>query len=94
MSDQPKMKVHPNGTKEWRLNGSLHRIDGPAVEHADGSKKWCLNGKLHRTDGPAYEGADGSKVWRLDGEQVSWRDLFRQASDPETELKILSAVLS
>jgi hypothetical protein len=53
-----------------------------------------LNGKLHRTDGPAYEGADGSKVWRLDGEQVSWRDLYRQANDPEIELKILSAVLS
>ena len=94
MSAQPKMKVHPNGTKEWRLRGRLHRTDGPAVEHADGSKKWCLNGKLHRTDGPAYEGADGSKVWRLDGEQVSWRDLYRQANDPEIELKILSAVLS
>jgi len=94
MSDQPKMKVHPNGTKEWRLRGRLHRTDGPAVEHADGSKKWCLNGKLHRTDGPAYEGADGSKVWRLDGEQVSWRDLYRQANDPEIELKILSAALS
>ena len=94
MSDQPKMTVLTDGTKEWRLNGNLHRTDGPAVEHADGSKKWCLNGKLHRTDGPAYEGADGSKVWRLDGEQVSWRDLYRQANDPEIELKILTAALS
>jgi hypothetical protein len=67
MSDQPKMKVHPNGTKEWRLNGNRHRTDGPAFEGADGSKMWHLNGKLHRTDGPAIEWADGSKQWHLNG---------------------------
>jgi len=117
MSDQPKMKVHPDGskawflngkfhrtdgpaiewadgTKEWWLNGNRHRTDGPAYEDADGTKKWWLNGNLHRTDGPAYEGADGSKAWRLDGEQVSWQDLYRQANDPEIELKILTAALS
>ena len=94
MSEQPKMKVYPDGTKAWRLRSKLHRIDGPAVEHADGSKKWCLNGAVHRTDGPAWEGADGSKMWFLDGKQVSWRDVYRQANDPEIELKILSAVLS
>ena len=117
MSDQPEMKVYPNGTKNWRLNGILHRTDGPAIEWADGSKEWHLNGelhrtdgpaveeadgrkewwlndKLHRTDGPAIERADGSKVWRLDGKFVSWQEVYRQANDPEIELKILSAVLS
>ncbi len=117
MSDQPKMKVLPDGTKEWFLNGELHRTDGPAIERADGSKEWCLNGELHRTDGPAIEGADGSKVWYLrgrlhrtdgpayedadgrkewwlNGEITCWRDLYRQAKDPETELRILTAALT
>jgi hypothetical protein len=80
--------------KEWWLNGKLHRTDGPAVERADGMKEWWLNGKLHRTDGPAVERADGMKMWWLNGKQVSWRDLYRQANDPEIELRILSAVLS
>jgi hypothetical protein len=117
MSAQPKMKVLPNGTKEWRLNGKLHRTDGPAVEWADGAKEWRLNGKLHRTDGPAwewadgpkewwlngnrhrtdgpaFERADGSKEWCLNGKQVSWQQVYRQANDPETELRILAAALS
>ena len=68
MSEQPKMKVYTNGSKGWRLNGKLHRTDGPAVEWTDGSKEWRLNGKLHRTDGPAVERADGSKIWCLNGE--------------------------
>jgi hypothetical protein len=94
MSEQPKMKVHPNGSKDWWLNGEPHRTDGPAYEGADGSKAWFLNGNRHRTDGPAWEGADGSKMWFLDGEQVSWRVLYRQANDPETELRILLAALT
>jgi hypothetical protein len=54
--------------KWWRVNGKLHRTDGPAIEYANGHKSWCLNGKLHRTDGPAIEWADGSKTWYLDGQ--------------------------
>jgi hypothetical protein len=117
MSAQPKMQVLPNGTKEWRLNGNLHRTDGPAFEGADGSRDWRLNGELHRTDGPAIEWADGSKMWYLNGKrhridgpavvrhdsrkewwlngkEVSWRDVFRQAKDPEIELQILLAALT
>ena len=82
-----------NGIKEWWLNGKRHRTDGPAIEWTDGTKGWYLNGNLHRTDGPALERADGSKAWCLDGEQVSWQDLYRQANDPETELRILLAAL-
>jgi len=61
------VKIHDNGTKEWYLNGKLHREDGPAVEYADGTKFWFLNCKLHRTDGPAAEYADGTKYWYLNG---------------------------
>jgi hypothetical protein len=56
-----------DGTKQWLLNGELHREDGPAIEAANGTKHWCLNGKLHREDGPAVERANGTKQWFLNG---------------------------
>jgi hypothetical protein len=83
-----------DGSKEWWLNGELHRSDGPAVEMANGRKEWWLNGNRHRTDGPAIEWTDGSKEWRLNGEVICWRDLYRQANDPEIELRILSYALT
>ena len=94
MSDQPEMKVLPDGSKEWRLNGILHRTDGPAFEGADGTKSWWLNDKRHRSDGPAIERADGSEEWFLSGNEVSWQQVYRQANDPEIELRILSYVLT
>ena len=42
-----KVTVEYNGDTRWYLNGKLHRVDGPAVEHADGSKEWYLNGKKY-----------------------------------------------
>jgi len=59
------VKVEDDGSKEWRLNGQLHREDGPAVEWANGNKEWYFNGDLHREDGPAVEYASGSKYWYL-----------------------------
>jgi len=59
------------GNKTWRLNGKLHREDGPANEHADGYREWYRNGKLHREDGPAIEFGPrgyGEKRWYLNGE--------------------------
>ena len=41
--NKPECKTYPNGTKEWRLNGDLHRKDGPAVEGTNGDKQWYLN---------------------------------------------------
>jgi hypothetical protein len=49
----------------WRLNGELHRENGPAIEYASGSKSWWLNGELHREDGPAVEYSNGTKSWWL-----------------------------
>ena len=94
MSEQPKIKVLTDGSKMWWLNGNLHRIDGPAVERADGTKEWWLNGQFHRSDGPAVEWANGSTEWRLNGKAISWQELFHQANDPETELRILIAALT
>ena len=55
--------------KEWRMNGKLHREDGPAVELADGAKYWYIDGNLHREDGPAIEYANGTKYWFLHGKR-------------------------
>ena len=81
---EPVMTVNKSGEffqKEWRLNGKLHRLDGPAIERADGSESWFHNGSLHRLDGPAVELADGTTVWkrhgklhRLDGPAIELAD--------------------
>ena len=49
-----------NGSKQWYINGKLHRTDGPAIEWSmmEGIH-WYINGELHRTDGPAIEYNDG-----------------------------------
>ena len=74
------VKVYPNGTKYWYLNGKLHREDGPAYESANGNKFWYLNDKLHREDGPAIEYADGNKFWFLNGERVTEEEHKRLTS--------------
>lgn len=33
-----------DGSIEWRLNGKLHREDGPAVVRPDGTKEWWVEG--------------------------------------------------
>ena len=69
-----KVKVWPNGTKKWYLNGKRHREDGPAIEWANGGKEWYLNGKCHREDGPAIEYANGDKWWYLNGKQLTEKE--------------------
>ena len=74
-----EVRVYDDGSKEWCLNGKLHREDGPAMEWSNGYKAWYLNGKHHREDGPAIEFANGSKEWflndklhREDGPAIEW----------------------
>ena len=71
MAEQPTCKTLSDGSKQWWLDGELHRTDGPAIERASGTKEWWLDGKLHRTDGPAIEWADGSKAWWLNGKRLT-----------------------
>ena len=66
-----KCNIYDDGSKFWRLNGNLHRPDGPAIEDANGSKWWYLNGKYHRTDGPAVERANGHKYWYINGKEYT-----------------------
>jgi hypothetical protein len=50
----------------WKMDGKLHRTDGPAVIDSDGTQVWYLDGKVHRTDGPAAIDSDGTQAWYLD----------------------------
>jgi hypothetical protein len=72
MNNKPTMKEYSDGTKEWWLNGALHREDGPAGEYPSGSKRWYLNGLLYREDGPAVEWANGEKFWWLNSQDYEY----------------------
>jgi|TARA_R110000851_G_scaffold324557_1_gene491933 hypothetical protein len=44
---QPTMTVNKYGDRFFRVNGELHRTDGPAVEWTSGkfnNEEWWLNG--------------------------------------------------
>ena len=89
----PEMKEYSNASKEWRLNGILHRTDGPAIEYSTGTKEWWVNGKRHRTDGPAIEWSDGSKAWYLNGNVVTWFEVYcynLRTGDIQTAERILA----
>lgn len=63
MANELERIVYPNGNIEYRLNGLVHREDGPArISAMDDIKQWFINGKLHRDDGPAVinKGAHGT----------------------------------
>ena len=60
-----------DGTKEWRLNGKFHRLDGPAYETPYGHKEWWVKSKLHRIDGPAVEYPNGTIYWIVEGKGVT-----------------------
>ena len=74
MSEQPE-RLEFSDRVEYRLNGKLHREDGPAKEWADGDKEWWVDGKCHRLDGPAVEWANGTKEWYVDDNKVPKSDV-------------------
>ena len=64
---EPKMSIEKDGIY-WRLNGELHRKNGPAIEYNDGGKKWYFLGQLHREgDLPAVELLNGTTEWWKNG---------------------------
>lgn len=69
--DGPAIEYHANGDKFWYLNGSRHRVDGPAIEYANGYKAWYVSDFLHREDGPAVQWPNGNVEWWLNGKRFS-----------------------
>jgi hypothetical protein len=54
---------------QWKVNGMLHRINGPANVTDDGDEGWYRDGKLHRDgDMPAVTNAD-QKMWYVNGKR-------------------------
>jgi hypothetical protein len=84
MSTEPTLTASPDGYREWRVRGRLHRTDGPAVERADGSREWRVNGRLHRTDGPAFE--DGCyREWWIKGKELDFCQWLTAVAHTEAE---------
>ncbi len=54
-------------SKEYRINGKLHREKGPAIESKYGTS-WYNNNKLHRKNGPARY-THGYKEWFINGKR-------------------------
>ena len=78
-TQQPQCHTDEYGNKRWRVNGLLHREDGPAIEYTNGNKSWYKNGKPYRKDGPVVECGSGDKSWykndklhRVDGPAIEW----------------------
>lgn len=59
--------VRDDGTKQWWLNGQIHRFYKPAVIHPDGTQEWILRGKHHRENAPSIIYANGNKTWHMHG---------------------------
>ncbi|MDP2696092.1 MAG: hypothetical protein Q8O87_02455 [bacterium] len=82
---KPKpIRTELEGRVEYRLDGKLHREDGPALEFASGNKYWYKNGEFHREDGPAIEWADGTKTWYLDGAMLLEAEFDSRSSRPDS----------
>jgi hypothetical protein len=54
-----------DGDNEWRINGELHRDDGPAFTYG-GRTVWYQHGLCHRVGGPAFV-FPGTECWFKDG---------------------------
>jgi predicted hydrolase (HD superfamily) len=52
-----------DGTREWWIDGKLHRTDGPARIWKNGTEEWWFEGMLHRLDGPAVINAGCKNGW-------------------------------
>ena len=89
MTSKVYEKVHVNGrlrSRKYKLNGVLHRTDGPAWEQWDDdgrlfSRSFWVNDELHRTDGPAWEEWDkkGRFIYRefwINNEELTEKDFL------------------
>ena len=69
MDIEPVHAVDSNGEQTWRVDGKLHREDGPAIIWVGGTQVWYVNDQLHRIDGPALIRASGTREWYINGQR-------------------------
>ncbi len=68
------MTTNKYGDKFWKLDGKLHRLDGPAVIQTNGYKEWWQHYKRHRTDGPAKIYEYGHKEYYINNNKIPEED--------------------
>ncbi len=75
------MTISGDGTKEFRMDGFLGRIDGHSVEYTNGDLEWFEKNKLHRVGEPAVVRTNGDREWwqfgklhNTDGPAIIWAD--------------------
>jgi hypothetical protein len=66
--------IDKRGSKYWRVDGYLHRVDGQSIEWFDGTKYWYIHNRRHRIDGPAIEHTNGGKAWWLNDTEYSYEE--------------------
>jgi hypothetical protein len=73
---KPRKSSARNGDARYRLDGQLHREDGPAIDNVNGYQEYWQHGQLHREDGPAIISPLGRKEWWAKGKctKVKWPD--------------------
>jgi len=91
--EEPSRIMTKYGQERWSLmNGTAHRLDGPAITHKNGAKLWVKYGESHRLDGPAVERHDGSVAWWVNGRRYYNLETFLLAAglsdDQVTILKL------
>lgn len=79
--------IFSDGSYEWRIDGGLHRLGGPAVHRAD-QDQWWVNGSRHRLDGPAIESkvSPQHSTWWVCGKNIKTYHHFQlitKCSDEE-----------
>ncbi|MBD7982801.1 MULTISPECIES: hypothetical protein [Oerskovia] len=68
----PRQSVY--GFTEWvTKDGTLHRTNGPAVEHEDGAETWMVHGKT-----VVGRNARGGETWYMDHPQLGFREATRE----------------
>lgn len=71
--DEPAV-IDANGSKQWWINGEIHRENKPAVIFANGDTQWWHHGLLHRLNGPAIETYNGMPQWWINGKCIDESD--------------------
>ena len=79
--NKPIYNKYNDGVIEYRLDGSLHREDGPAYTESNGYQGWWINGKRHRLDGPARIDTKGLQEWWIEGQRYLRQEYFMKLLD-------------
>jgi len=59
--------IADNEIMTWKINGVIHKEDGPAIICENGYQEWYLYDQLHRLDGPAIIHPQGYNEWYYNG---------------------------